>query len=65
MANGRMGDLRREALAGGEPLWIGSKDPVIFFPMRGSPKMVLNRRLPGITARDVLPSVPFGDYSSA
>jgi hypothetical protein len=27
--------------------------------------MVLNKRLPGITARDVLPIVRSGDYSSA
>jgi hypothetical protein len=31
-----------------------SKDPAIFFPERGRPNAVLNKRLPGITARDVL-----------
>jgi hypothetical protein len=37
--------------------------PPYSFP-RGRPNTVLNGRLPGITARDVLPVVPLGDYSS-
>jgi hypothetical protein len=45
---------------GGEPLWIAPKDLVVFFPARGRPNKVLNGRLPGITARDVLPIVAFG-----
>jgi hypothetical protein len=40
------------------------KDLVTFFPERGRPNRVLNRRLPEITARDVLSILPFGDYSS-
>ena len=39
---------------GGEPLWNEPKDLVIFYPLRGTPNRVLNRRLPGITARNVL-----------
>jgi hypothetical protein len=50
---------------GGEPFWNVPKDLVIFFPVRGTPNWMLNKRLPGITARDVLPIVQFGDSSSA
>jgi hypothetical protein len=50
---------------GGEPLSSVPKDLAIFFRERGRPNRMLNRRLPGITARDVLSIVPFGDYSSA
>ena len=46
---------------GGEPLWIVPKDLLLFFPGQGRPNKVLNRRLPETTARDVLPSVPFGN----
>jgi hypothetical protein len=38
---------------GGEPLWIVPEDLEIFFPARGRPNRVLNRRLPRITASDV------------
>jgi hypothetical protein len=41
--------------AGGEPLWVVPQDVAIFFPTRRRPKMVLNRRLPEATARDVSP----------
>ena len=41
------------------------KNLAIFFRERGRPNKVLNRRLPGITARDVLSIVLFGGYSSA
>jgi hypothetical protein len=44
------------AAPGGEPLWVLLKDFAIFFPARGRVNMVLNRRLPRITARDVLSS---------
>jgi hypothetical protein len=37
-----------------------TNDFVIFFSVRGRRVRVLNRRLPRITARDVLPIVPFG-----
>ena len=40
------------------------KDLVIFFLARGRPNTVLNRRLPGITARDVLSRVAFGFFLS-
>jgi hypothetical protein len=53
-----------ERPTGGEPLWNVPKDFVIFFPVRGRPNIVLNRRLPGITARDVLPIAPLGNSSS-
>jgi hypothetical protein len=45
------------AWPGGEPLWNVPKDLVIFSPLPGRPHTVLNRRLPEITARDVLSSV--------
>jgi hypothetical protein len=44
---------------GGEPLWVLLKDFAIFCPARGRLNMVLNRRLPRITARDVLSIVLF------
>jgi hypothetical protein len=47
---------------GGEPLWNIPKNLVIFFPERGRPNKVLNRRLPRTTARDVLSKVRLGDY---
>jgi hypothetical protein len=56
-----VGDLRRDVPTGGEPLWTVPKDLLLFFPGRGRPNKVLNRRLPETTARDVLPSVPFRD----
>jgi hypothetical protein len=59
------GDLRREALTGGEPLLNARKDLALFFPGRGRPNKVLNRRLPETIAGDVLSSAPFGDSSSA
>jgi hypothetical protein len=37
------------------------KDLVIFFPEPGRPNVVLNRRLPGTTARNILPIVALGD----
>jgi hypothetical protein len=53
------------ASSGGEPLWIVPKDLVLFSALRGRPNTVLNRRLPEITARRVLPIVQFEDSSSA
>jgi hypothetical protein len=50
---------------GGEPLLNSAKDLVIFSALQGRPNMVLNRRLPGIIARPVLPIGPFEDHSSA
>jgi hypothetical protein len=41
--------------AGGEPLWRGHKDLAPSFTVRLPPKEVLNKRLPGITQRDVFP----------
>jgi hypothetical protein len=38
---------------GGEPLWIVPEDLGLFFLVRRRPNIVLNRRLPKITARDV------------
>jgi hypothetical protein len=40
--------------AGGEPLLNVPEDLAIFFPEPGRPNSVLNKRLPGITARDFL-----------
>jgi hypothetical protein len=40
-------------------------DLVTFFSERGRPSRVLNRRLPRITARDVLLIAAFGGYSFA
>jgi hypothetical protein len=57
--------MRREAPPGGEPLLNVTKDQAIFLPQRGTPKWVLNRRLPRIAARDLLSIVRFGNYSSA
>jgi hypothetical protein len=54
-----------ETPTGGEPLLNARKDLALFFPGRGRPNKVLNRRLPETTAGDVLPSAPFGDSSSA
>jgi hypothetical protein len=55
---------RASVSTGAEPLWNMPKDLAIFFPLRGRPNKGLNRRLPGITARDVLPIVPLGGCSS-
>ena len=54
-----------KSLPGGEPLWHVPKNLAIFSPLRGRLNRVLNRRLPEITARDVLPIVLFGIRSSA
>jgi hypothetical protein len=53
------------ARSGGQPLWNVLKDLVKFSPLRGRPNTVLNRRLPEISARPVLSSVPFEDCSFA
>jgi len=50
-----------QASAGGEPLWVVAKDLVIFFSVRGRPKMALNKRLPRITARDILSNDAFSE----
>ena len=49
----------------GSRLGAQLKDLALFYPERGRPSRVLNRRLPGITARDVLPTVRFADCSFA
>ena len=51
------------------PVWRGAAlqlalKPAAFFPELRRPNAVLNRRLPRITARAVLPMVPLGDLLS-
>ena len=53
------------AWPGGEPLWNVPEDLVIFSAWRGRPNTVLNRRLPGTTARAVSSIVPLRDSLSA
>ncbi len=50
---------------GGEPLWNVPNELAIFYPLRGRPNPVLNRRLPEITARAVSSIASFEDRSSA
>jgi hypothetical protein len=54
-ACGRVGEFRRNVPPGGEPLYSVPQGLPIFFSTRRRPKIVLNRRLPETTARDVLP----------
>ena len=44
---------------GGEPLWIAPNDLAYPFQCEEDQKIGLNKRLPGITQRDVSPSVRF------
>ena len=53
-ATGHVDEMYLFPSPGGEPLWIAPKDLAIFFLERGRPNKVLNRRLPRITARDLL-----------
>jgi hypothetical protein len=53
-----MVDTRREATTiGGEPLWIVPKHLASSFQCKEGQNSGLNRRLPGITQRDILPGV--------
>jgi hypothetical protein len=42
-----MGDLRRDVPNGGEPLWTGPKDLLLFFPGRGRPNKGVKQAAPG------------------
>ena len=57
---GSEGPVEAAKAWGGAALDRARKDLVIFFPMRGRPNTVLNRRLPRMTGRSVLYIVPWG-----